>query len=108
MVMPGSAAAVTGDRMPSLVRNLRPMSAVSCAEVAMILRTALMMATGSPATLALGTIGNVVSHRPPSVAPPGDVVPRSQGAPDAGPVPGCAALGAAAVAATGRAASSRA
>ena len=28
----------------------------------MIFRTALMMATGSPATLALGTIGSVVSH----------------------------------------------
>jgi hypothetical protein len=48
--------------MPIRVRNLRPMSAVACTEVEEIFSTALMIAIGSPATLALGTIGNVVSH----------------------------------------------
>src|SRR5579875_1240760 len=53
-----------GLRMPSFCRKLRPMLAVTCDDVAEIPRTVLMIAIGSPGTLALGTIGRVGSHSP--------------------------------------------
>src|SRR5579884_1276558 len=54
----------SGLRMPSFCRKPRPMLAVTCDEVAEIPRTVLMIAIGSPGTLALGTIGKVGSHSP--------------------------------------------
>src|ERR1700739_1950226 len=58
-----------GFRMPMLVRNCRPMSAVTCDEVAEMPSTELMIAMGSPLTKALGTAGSVGSHSAASQLP---------------------------------------
>src|SRR5689334_12244499 len=62
LVMPESGA--SGAMRPICCRNLCPMLAVTCEEVAEIPRTLLRTAIGSPGTLALGTIGSVGSHSP--------------------------------------------
>src|ERR1700742_1098389 len=54
---------------PSCCRNLWPMLDVSSEEVDIVPRTLLRITTGSPGTLALGTIGSVGSQ-PPAHAPP--------------------------------------
>src|SRR5580658_10460503 len=54
---------------PSCCRKLRPMSDVTCDDVDIVPRTLFRIATGSPGTLALGTIGSVGSHAPSQLAP---------------------------------------
>ncbi|KMO81629.1 hypothetical protein MCHLDSM_01534 [Mycolicibacterium chlorophenolicum] len=66
-----------------------------------------MMAMGSPATLALGTIGSVVSHWPVPELSAGAGLERSHWPLGGTGVPGCAAVGWRVVAATGRAVVSR-
>src|ERR1700761_7732095 len=54
---------------PNCCRNSRPMLEVTSDEVDIVPRTLLRIATGSPGTLALGTIGSVGSQSP-AHAPP--------------------------------------
>lgn len=85
------------------------MSAVSCSEVAMILRTALMAMAHRVAGHigALGTIGSVVSHWPAPERLPVPCWCRPIGRLGGTAAPGCAAVGWCVVAVTGRAAVSR-
>ncbi|BAX92298.1 hypothetical protein MSG_02149 [Mycobacterium shigaense] len=74
--------------MPSCCRKPFPIWAVTCVEVAEIPRTWLITATGSPGTLALGTIGSVgsqPSHLRPPTGGADAGAPGSQRSPDVGP-----------------------
>ena len=54
---------------PSCCKKLRPMLDVTSDEVDIVPSTLLRTATGSPGTLALGTIGSVGSHAPSQLPP---------------------------------------
>src|SRR6202012_832520 len=58
-----------GGPSPNCCRKLRPMLEVTSDEVDIVPRTLLRIATGSPGTLALGTIGSVGSQAPSQFPP---------------------------------------
>ncbi|CKP43188.1 Uncharacterised protein [Mycobacterium tuberculosis] len=66
-----------GCKMPSCSRNLRPILAVTCADVAEIPNTWFTTAIGSPGMLALGIMGSVGSHKPSHARPPAGPDPGS-------------------------------